>query len=526
MDRVGHTVRAAEKLIARHRFKQAVQTLRTACSENPQSGRLRVELASALAASGDFSGATETYFDAFEAGFHHPLILTNLGSSLFRAGRMQEAIIAYREAIRRDRNFMPAWSNLLLALNCLEDISPRELAQEHWRFGDLQPSIPSAPARRLTGRLRIGYVSASFKRHSVAQLFEPVLRTHDRERFQIFCYQANSLTDAVTRRLIQQACHWRFIAGLNQEQAIEAIKQDDIDFLVDLDGHTGGNRLPLFAAKPARILITWLGYPNTTGLSAMDYRITDSFADPAPFADELNREKLIRLDPPFLTFAAPRDSPPVSPAPVLENGYVTFGMFNQVHKLSDGAVSSMAQVLLRVERSRLVLQCAAFADGQIRDRIVERFVRLGIDEDRISCHPAMSQKAHLEMHRFIDIMLDTFPYTGTTTTCESLWMGVPVVTLLGSTHRERVSASLLQSTGFSFLIAGNPEQYVSIAADLASSPARIVALRDQIRPGLLSSRLMDNTSFTQRFENALVAVAGIGSSPEQPLLSPQPSILA
>jgi protein O-GlcNAc transferase len=291
---------------------------------------------------------------------------------------------------------------------------------------------------------------------------------------------------------------------LTDEEATAQIRADDLDLLIDMDGHTGLNRLPILAAKPARVQLTWLGYPNTTGLRSIDFRISDSIADPAPFADELHTEKLLRLDPPFLVFSPPADSPSVAPSPVLQNGYVTFGIFNQIHKLSDSLVTATSRILDRVPNSRLLLKATAFVDPAVCDATAERFETSGIDRGRITfAGPTRGFNLHLESHHQVDIMLDSFPYTGTTTTCEALWMGVPVVTLEGLTHHARVGSSLLQSIGLPELIGRSVDEYVSIATTLASDTATIAAMRNQMRRRMLSSPLMDLPGFTKRFENAL-----------------------
>jgi predicted O-linked N-acetylglucosamine transferase (SPINDLY family) len=469
------------------------------------SGKLRVEQAQALAAAGNLRGATDTYLDAFEAGYKHPLILTNLGAALYAEGRFSESVIAYRLALSRDANFTPAWSNFLLALNCFETSTPSEVADEHRKFGELfdKPSPPIGERR--PGKLRLGFVCSSFFSHSVTKFLEPVLRSLDREMFEIVGYQGNTHEDAITRHLASLADRWRVIASDTDAEAIERIRQDGIDVLIDLDGHTGGNRLGIFAAKPARVQLTWLGYPNTTGLRSIDFRITDSIADPAPFADELHTEKLLRLDPPFLVFSPPENSPDVAPSPVLQNGYVTFGIFNQIHKLSDSLVTSASRILDQVPNSRLLLKATAFVDPAVCDATAERFETFGIDRGRITfAGPIRGFNLHLETHHQVDIMLDSFPYTGTTTTCEALWMGVPVVTLEGLTHHARVGSSLLQSIGLPELIGRSVDEYVSTAATLASDTERIASLRNQMRRRMLSSPLMDLPGFTRRFENALL----------------------
>jgi predicted O-linked N-acetylglucosamine transferase (SPINDLY family) len=352
-------------------------------------------------------------------------------------------------------------------------------------------------------RLKIGYVSSDFRQHSVAWFIEPVLAHHDRERFEIFCYANLFQEDAVTERLKAHADHWRKIYGLPDELAAQQIRADQIDILVDLNGHTAENRLLVFARKPAPVQVTWLGYPNTTGLSAMDYRLTDGFADPVGMTEPFHSETLIRLPECFSCYQPPRDAPAVSELPAKEKGYITFGSFNKLTKVTPEVMATWARILQAVPGSRLALQSAGLGEDAMQQMVREAFAGLGITPERLELHGHdRSQKTHLERYRNIDIGLDPFPYNGTTTTCDALWMGVPVVTLAGKVHAGRVGVSQMSNLGLTELIGQTPEEYVAIATRLATDRERLGALRKELRSRMTASPLMDAPRFTTNLEQA------------------------
>lgn len=353
--------------------------------------------------------------------------------------------------------------------------------------------------------MRIGYVSGDFRRHSVANFLLPVLQHHDRNAFQVFCYSTNAWTDDVTERLTAAADHWRRLFGLDDEAAASLIAEDGIDLLIDLSGHTAHNRLALFARQPAPIQATWLGYPGSTGVEAIRYRLVDAITDPPGEADRHYSERLIRLDHGFLCYA-PIDE---APQPVIRpQGPVRFGSFNNPAKLSPATLDLWMRVLQAVDRSQLVLKGRPFADPQVRQTLLDRFGRRGIAADRILLLEHMaSPDQHMAAYGEVDIALDPFPYNGTTTTCEALWMGVPVVTMLGARHSARVGASLLTQVGLDWLIARDEEDYIRLAADLAGDYRRRAGLRGQLRPRMQASPLCDGPGFTRRLEEAYRGMA-------------------
>ncbi len=307
----------------------------------------------------------------------------------------------------------------------------------------------------------------------------------------------------MTQRLQGLADGWRPIADVDDDSLFELIKNDCIDILVDLTGHTGQSiRLPVVARRAAPVQVNWLGFPNTSGLSAMDYRFTDVVADPEG-EDEYYTERLFRLPGGFLCYTPPLDAPRVEPLPAARNGFVTFGSFNMLPKITPEVIGVWSCLLNRVADSRLLLKSHYFADGETAERIHAAFEAEGIDRRRVLLHPAVpTTRAHLKKYGEVDIALDTFPYNGTTTTLEALWMGAPVVTLSGNRHASRVGASILIHGGFDHLIADTPDTYLDIAARLATDLDALAEMRRILRSLVFVSPLCDAVSFAGNVESA------------------------
>jgi protein O-GlcNAc transferase len=350
--------------------------------------------------------------------------------------------------------------------------------------------------------LRIGYLSPDFCHHAVAYFFEPVLAAHDRARVEIFCY-ANVLTpDVVTQRLRALAEHWRDIAPLSDEQATQVIRADRLDLLVDMAGHTARHRLLVFARRAAPHQLTWLGYPNTTGLTTMDYRLTDSISDPLGTTDSLHTERLVRMPGPFSVYQPPDDAPPVGFLPALAlNAPITFGCFNNFAKITPEIIALWCRLLLVVPSARLMLKSRGLGDVDTARRIHELFAAGGVSPERVVLDGReLSVSAHLALYHQVDVALDAFPYNGATTTCEALWMGVPVVTLAGATHVSRVGASLLTHLGAQDWIATTSDDYLAIARRLVADLLALSRIRAGLRERMRVSALCDAVGFTRALE--------------------------
>ncbi|QCG93050.1 tetratricopeptide repeat protein (plasmid) [Azospirillum sp. TSA2s] len=482
--------------------------------------RLKPDLAAALSNRGDIlkgraelSKAVEAFLAALRAapGMAEPL--NNLGETLKEQGRITEAVTVFQKGLAQHPTHTLMHSNLLLALNYTADVPPEMVyrVHTHWAERHADPVMPAgrqyANDRSPDRKLRIGYVSPDFCAHSVSFFAEPVIREHDRTAFEVVCYPCSRRADAVTARLQGVADRWVPITGMTDEQAAARIAADGIDILVDLAGHTAENRLTLFARKPAPVQVTWLGYPNTTGMRAIDHRLTDAVADPVGLSDQLSAERLVRLPHGFHCYQPPVDVASQPRPPVLNNGFVTFGSFNNTSKVTAEVVRVWAEILKRVPDARLLLKSRQMGDEETRARYHNSFAAQGVAPERVELLARIpAADGHLRAYDRIDIALDPFPYNGTTTTCEALWMGVPVLTLAGRTHVARVGASLLTNVGLTELIAADEAEYVAKAVALAGDLERLVELRAGMRSRLEAAPLTDYAGFTRAMERAFRAM--------------------
>lgn len=447
-----------------------------------------------------------------DAAAHRPLwllIYNNWGLLLYNQGRPQEAVALYREALAEYAQAADLVSNLLLTMQYAEGCTQAESFAEHRAYAQrfetpLKGNWLAHPNSRAAGkRLKIGYVSPDFRAHAVAFFIEPVLAHHDHERIEVYCYCNHPVSDQVTLRLKSLVERWRDISAIDDDEAVKQIRQDGIDILVDLAGHTAGNRLQIFARKPAPVQVTWLGYPCTTGLSAMDYRISDAHADPVGMSEPYYSETLYRLPDSFDCYCPPHDAPAVGALPAIAQGGITFGSFNNLAKLTAEVCALWAQVLLAVPGSRLLLKGSSLADTATRQRLIGNFAEQGVGAERlILVSPDATHFEHLNRYNQVDIGLDPFPYNGVTTSFEAMWMGVPVVSLAGNSFISRMGVSMLTCLGMTELIADTPEDYVAIAVRLARDLGRLAALRAGLRERMANSPLTDAKRFTLNLEQA------------------------
>ena len=453
--------------------------------------------------------AIQCYANAIRLGPGLVEAYNNLGEVFKEQGKHREAREIFARALGMAKRHPVLHSNLVFLLNYDPDIDPATVFKAHreWATVNAAPVSPAAPVhanpRDPSRRLKIGYVSPDLCGHSVSYFLEPVLEHHDRSRFAIHAYSVGKIVDQATERMRGQVDVWREASLLSDEALAAQIRADGIDILVDLAGHTANGRLTTFARRPAPVQVTWIGYPNTTGMTEIDYRFVDAVTDPPGLADQLHSEKLWRLPDGFLCYRPPGDSPEVAPLPALRNGHVTFGSFNNLAKLKEPVVRTWAEILDRVPGSRLLLKSKQLADGETRQRIQAAFAAAGIAADRLDLRAALaSTRNHLDLYGEVDLGLDPFPYNGTTTTCESLWMGVPVVTLLGTTHVGRVGASLALRTGLGHLVAPDLAAYRDTAVTLARDLAGLAELRAGLRERVRTSPLCDAGRFTGHVEAA------------------------
>jgi protein O-GlcNAc transferase len=486
---------------------EAIAAFRKAISLNPNLSQAFSNLGNTLKDKDQYDEAIAAHRQAIAVNPNLPEAYVNLGNPLGDIGQMDEAIALYRKALTLKPDLVEARSNLLFALLNHPGYDARAVAEEHRDWGRhhadplLKSILPHNNDRDPDRPLRIGYVSPDFRDHAVSRFLLPLFRHHDHSACRIICYSDVPRPDAVTERLRACTDEWRDIVGLSDDRVAEQIRLDKIDILVDLAGHTAGNRLFVFARKPAPVQVTYLGYPATSGLSQIDYRLTDGFADPPGMTDALHTEKLWRLPDCNWCFAEPEDSPPVRPSRA--DRPLHFGSFNKSTKASPVVMELWAAILKATPSSRMIFKSRGLGVQSVRSPIIDFFKSRGIPADRLDLWGSgQDNRTHLDAYNQMDIALDTFPYHGTTTTCDALWMGVPVVTLAGTSHVSRVSVSLLNCVGLPFLVAQSPDEYVSIAVRLANDLPRLAHLHRTLRDKMRASPLMDAPKFARNIEAA------------------------
>jgi predicted O-linked N-acetylglucosamine transferase (SPINDLY family) len=510
LDAGGAETHAAHGALLRDQGQSAaaIDAYRRAIALDPGLAAAHLDLGALLLQASSLTEATGCFETTIALEPTSAEAHNNLGTALTQQGRYGEAFAALERAFALAPHNPDAEAALLFAAQYLPDLAPAELTRRHVAWAQhhmdrlARPSTyPNVPVP--TRRLRVGYVSPDFRWHAVGDFLMPVLQHHDRTQVEVFCYAEVAHPDGHTEAFRALADGWRPTIGRTDTQVAAQIREDAIDILVELSGHTANHRLGVLARKPAPIQLSWLGYPCTTGLATIDYRLSDAIADPAPEADALHRERVIRLPHGFLVYVPPRPAPEVGPPPAATEGAVTFGSFNNLAKLNDRVVAVWANILDSVPGSRLLLKSHQLADTGTAELVRARFIAAGIAAERMLLEPGMREwTRHMARYGTVDIGLDPFPYNGTTTTCEALWMGVPVITLLGDRHAARVGASLLTRLGLTELIATDIDDYVAKAAALAADPARLAGLRAGLRPRFAASALGDPVRFARDVEAA------------------------
>ncbi|MGD0137532.1 MAG: tetratricopeptide repeat protein [Tepidisphaeraceae bacterium] len=479
--------------------------IRRAIAINPTNASYHSNLGNALTDQGQLDEAIASYHDAIRLKPDFAAAHNNLGNALNGVGQLDEAIAAYRQAIRLNPDYTEAHSNLVFSLHHHAAYDARMIHKElrGWNQQHAEPLEkfiqPHHNNRDPDRCLRIGYVSADFYDHASAFFLLPLFRHHDRRQVEVFCYSLQARSDQVTQQMKDHVQHWRTIVGQPDAKVAAQIRQDQIDVLVDLKLHTGGNRLLIFAHKPAPVQATWLGYPGTTGLDTMDYRLTDPYLDPPAIDDAYYSERSIRLPDTFWCYDPLTNEPKVNAPPCQEKGWVTFGCLNNFFKVNDSAFALWAGVLKAVSNSRLLLLAP---EGSARQRVLDWLGREGIGPERVEFVARQFRPEYLRTYHRIDIGLDTVPYNGHTTSLDSFWMGVPVIALAGGTVVGRAGVSQLTNLGLPELIARTPQQYVQIAADLANDLPRLGELRRTLRARMEASPLMDAPRFARNVEAA------------------------
>jgi predicted O-linked N-acetylglucosamine transferase (SPINDLY family) len=483
---------------------RAIFVTRRALELRPAYPEAHYNLGNYLGAAGDLDGAIQNMHKVLEFQPRYPQACNNLANLLTDARRIPEAITYYDRALEQDPSYAQAASNRLYTLNfdpgADTDLLCAELSR--WNLAHAAPlGKQIAPHVNLPDpqrRLRIGYVSPDFRQHVVGWNLLPLLGHHNHQQYEIFCYSSVPRLDVVMEKLKADSDVWRNVAVTGDEQLAEIIRKDQIDILVDLSLHSANNRLLLFARKPAPLQVTYLGYCGSTGMTAMDYRFSDPFLDP-PGIEPLYAEKTLRLPHTYWCYGPGGEAPDPGPLPAAKNGTITFGCLNNFAKVSQPALRLWSRILVSLPGSKLILYAMP---GTHRQLMLDQFLELGVSGNRIEFVPRQAYEDFVRNYHGIDIALDPFPYGGGISTCDALWMGVPVITLNGNTAVGRAGTSILSNVGLTELIASTTDEYERIATRLADDLPRLAGLRQTLRGKMKSSPLMDASAFAKDVESA------------------------
>jgi len=489
---------------------EAVEVYKQGLAIKP-SHEVHGNLGIALAKLGNTDEAIEQYHAAIALNPDNLIVHCNLASALGDTGATEQAIAAYRDVLEKRPDFLMAHSNMLVYLAATGHASPQEYLAEARRF-DAKLSRPpqEPPVRRdvAPGQpLRVGFVSGDLRTHPVSLFIEGILQHLDSDKLELIAYSTAGQEDALTTRIKPRFRQWVQLKGLDDEAAARRIRDDEIDILIDLSGHTAENRLAVFARRPAPVQLSWLGFWASTGVSEIDYVLADEGC--VPIGNEYQfSEQIWRLPRTRLCFTPPAAgaAPPVAPLPALQRGHVTFGCFQRLPKITDEVMALWGEVFRRLPEARLFIQSVQTGRAKAIEQTLARLARVGIASERVTFRGPVTRDVYLQAYAEVDIVLDTFPYTGGTTTCEALWMGVPTLTLSGDTMISRQGETLMRAAGLPTWVANDRDDFVRKAVQLASDVPGLTAFRDGARDRLATSALFDVGLFARHFEEALAGI--------------------
>jgi predicted O-linked N-acetylglucosamine transferase (SPINDLY family) len=504
-DSVDEYLQLAHALRGSGDLAEAAATYQKVLDLNPRSYAAAYALGFVLRQLDCWDDAIAAYRQALELKWGDVPASNNLASALKDSGQLDEALACYDQAIAAEPENAAIAGNRLFILYFHPAYDAASILEEHlkWNERHAKPLAgeirPHANDRSPGRRMRIGYVSGDFRQHPVGLAIEPLIKNHDREQFEIFCFSNSTIEDEVTRRIRGAAGHWRGIADKSDEQVAELVREERIDILVDLSLHMGMNRMLTFARKPAPVQVTYLGYPGTTGLSTMDYRLSDPWLDP-PGTDGFYTEKSVRLPKTNFCWRWNGGEEPVAELPAIRRRQITFGSLNNFCKVTPQVLQTWGELLSQVPESRLILRTPPGEAARRARRILSDY---GVTEDRVVITGRLPWDEYARMCARLDIALDPFPYPGNTTSLDALWMGAPVVTLSGATAVSRGGVSILQNLGLPELIARDEREYIAIAAGLAGNIPRLIELRNSLRQRIRESALMDEKGLAREVESAV-----------------------
>ena len=491
----------------RGQLDDALASYRSALQIDPRFVEAHYNLGNALSELGHLEEAVDSYRSALKFNPNIAVIHSNLGAALQELGRIDEAISSCRRALDLDPGLAVVHSNLLGMLNSTSGHTPAQCLEEARKYGQLVNRKVSArfsawQCKVQPQRLRVGMVSGDLHNHPVGYFLESLLANLDPARIELIAYPTKLQADALTARIKPHFAAWKPLQDLDDEAAARVIHGDGVHVLLDLAGHTEQNRLPVFAWKPAPVQASWLGYFATTGVTEMDYLLADRVG--VPEAQQQNfTESIWYLPDTRLCFTAPVNAVAVAPLPALQNGYLTLGCFQNLSKVGDEVLAAWGKIFAALPGGRLRWQSKQLGDAAVAQQQRSRLREHGIDAARVSLHGSASREAYLAAHGEVDLVLDTFPYPGGTTTCEALWMGVPTITLAGDTLLSRQGASLLTAAGLQDWVATDTKDYINKAIALGSDPESLANLRKELRAQVAASPLFDAGRYAKNFEDAL-----------------------
>ena len=490
-----------------HDRKSALEAVEAALLLKPNASQLHYLRGNILRDLQEFDAGVESLRETLRLDPQNIPALTALGHALLERGDLEEAM----QLLQQSADLKPdpqMHSNILMAVNYHPAYTPAKHFAAHQNWAELHEKPfksnwkPHTNDRSPDRPLRIGYVSPDFRGHSVAYFLGPILEHHDHKQFEIFGYAHLASTDMDTWRLRSCIDQWREISSKSPDHIAEQIRQDKIDILIEVAGHTANNALTAFARKPAPIQINMIGFPSTTGLTAIDYRITDELCDPTGISDPFNTEKLLRMPDIFWCYQPPSHCPDIQPLPAQQNEIITFTSVNNFSKVTPDVQRVWAAVLRAVPNSKLIMQTTALAGEHTKKVVTARFAEEGINSDRLEFRRSTDFPTYLKLLNDSDLTLDPFPFNGGTTTCHSLWMGAPVITMAGDRHASRMGLSMMTTIGLPEFVAHTPDQYVQIATTFAKDLPRLAQIRATMRDRLKASPLLDAPKYTRNLEAA------------------------
>jgi protein O-GlcNAc transferase len=485
----------------------ALASCRRAVELIPDFAEAHSNLGNVLKELGQLDNAVASYRRASELRPDFAEAHNNLGLALKDLGQFENAMASFHRALEIKPDYAEARSGLLFSLNYTASHAPLFCLEQAHQYGRV---VAEKVAVRFSAwksavrpkRLRVGLVSGDLRNHPVGYFLEGLLAYIDPARIGLIAYSTNHHEDELTARIRPYFSEWNSLVGKSDEAAARLLHAGAVHVLIDLSGHTGHTRLPVFAWKPAPVQVSWLGYFTTTGVAEMDYFLADAVGVPEAQQAQFT-ESIWYLPDTRLCFTAPKIDLPVAALPSLKNGYITFGCFQNLAKAGDGVLETWGKILAAVPTARLRLQCNQLGELAQAEKLLQRLQRYGIEPARVVTHGSSNREAYLAAHAEVDMILDTFPYPGGTTTCEALWMGVPTLTLAGDSLLARQGASLLTAAGLEEWVTTNKDEYVAKAIAMANDQSRLADLRAGLRQQVLASPLFDAPRFARNFEDAL-----------------------